>query len=171
MTASVIVESSAGDGARTLVPPDVATCDDCLAELHDPADRRFRYPFTNCTNCGPRFTIISDLPYDRPATTMASFAMCAACLAEYDDPADRRFHAQPIACPDCGPRAARSRWATRSSKATDEVLVAAAPLRSPPVASSRSRASAATTSPATPNRRGAAFAARAQGPLATSRSR
>ncbi|MEI7546507.1 MAG: carbamoyltransferase HypF [Actinomycetota bacterium] len=98
-----IVESTIAVGARTLVPPDVATCDECLAEVQDPTDRRFRYPFTNCTNCGPRFTIISDLPYDRPATTMAAFAMCDRCTGEYLDPADRRYHAQPNACPECGP--------------------------------------------------------------------
>ncbi len=99
-----IIASASGEGPRTLVPPDVATCDACLVDVHDAADRRYRYPFTNCTNCGPRFTIIRDLPYDRPATTMAGFDMCEACTAEYTDPDDRRFHAQPIACPTCGPQ-------------------------------------------------------------------
>lgn len=99
-----IVDSRAGDARRTLVPPDIAVCADCLRELRDPADRRHGHPFITCTNCGPRYTVITDLPYDRPSTTMAHFPMCASCAAEYVDPTDRRFHAQTIACPDCGPR-------------------------------------------------------------------
>lgn len=98
-----IVSSRSGDDRRTLVPPDIAICDDCLRELRDPGDRRYGHPFITCTNCGPRYTVITDLPYDRPATTMARFPMCARCAAEYRNPLDRRFHAQTIACPDCGP--------------------------------------------------------------------
>ncbi|OBF79170.1 carbamoyltransferase HypF [Mycobacterium sp. 852002-51163_SCH5372311] len=98
-----IVASRTAPGAGTPIPPDIAACDECVAELFDPTDRRYRHPFVTCTNCGPRFTIIRALPYDRPATTMSTFAMCQRCAAEYHDPADRRFHAQPIACPDCGP--------------------------------------------------------------------
>ena len=99
-----IVRSAGGRGNRALIPPDVATCADCLRELGDPDDRRFGYPFLNCTGCGPRYTIIEGLPYDRPATTMRGFALCPACREEYEDPADRRHHAQPTACPRCGPR-------------------------------------------------------------------
>ena len=101
-----IAASESGGPRRTLVAADTATCADCLRELSDPADRRFGYPFINCTNCGPRFTIVRDVPYDRPLTTMAAFAMCERCAAEYHDPADRRFHAQPTCCPACGPRLA-----------------------------------------------------------------
>lgn len=98
-----IVASQDQTAHTTLVSPDIATCDDCLRELFDPADRRYHYPFINCTNCGPRFTIIRSLPYDRAATSMDRFPMCPACAAEYSDPLDRRFHAQPDACFDCGP--------------------------------------------------------------------
>jgi hydrogenase maturation protein HypF len=99
-----IVASRAGAARHTLVSPDTATCAACLAEVADPADRRFRHPFASCTHCGPRFTIVTDVPYDRPATTMACFPLCPDCRREYTDPADRRFHAQPICCPACGPR-------------------------------------------------------------------
>ncbi|HEX4454919.1 MAG TPA: carbamoyltransferase HypF [Kofleriaceae bacterium] len=96
--------SSVRDRGAAAIPADLAPCADCLRELADPADRRYRYPFNNCTACGPRFTIVQSVPYDRPQTTMATFVMCAACRREYDDPTDRRFHAEPIACPVCGPR-------------------------------------------------------------------
>jgi hydrogenase maturation protein HypF len=99
-----IRDSDLSGARRALVSPDTATCADCLRELHDPTDRRYLHPFVNCTSCGPRFTIVESVPYDRSRTTMSSFPMCSSCAAEYADPADRRFHAEPVACPSCGPR-------------------------------------------------------------------
>jgi hydrogenase maturation protein HypF len=98
------VAASVGSGGPARIPADIATCDDCLRELFDPGDRRYRYPFLSCTQCGPRFTIVRGVPYDRPNTTMAHFPLCPDCRREYEDPRDRRFHAEPIACPACGPR-------------------------------------------------------------------
>ena len=120
-----IEDTSRSDGGRTLVSPDVAMCADCEAEQHDPADRRYRHAFVNCTNCGPRFTIIAAVPYDRATTTMAAFPMCADCAAEYADPADRRFHAQPVCCPHCGPTLSYL-------DAQGRRLWAALPVRAPP---------------------------------------
>lgn len=118
-----IIPSKASSDRHTLISPDIATCPDCLSELLDPTDRRFEYPFINCTNCGPRYTIISDIPYDRPFTTMAAFKMCETCLSEYENPDDRRFHAQPNACPVCGPQVSyiNSRGEEISELAFDQV--------------------------------------------------
>ena len=164
-----ILESVADPAAYQLVPPDIATCADCRGELLDPADRRHGYPFTNCTNCGPRFTIIEDLPYDRERTTMRHFPLCPACRREYEDPADRRFHAEPNACPVCGPRVRllrrgarrRGRPAAGSGRRRSSTAggghgrrPGALPSEPPPsccapARSSRSRDSAASISPAT----------------------
>ena len=99
-----IIKSTSGEGHQVLISPDTATCADCLADISDPDNRRHLYPFTNCTNCGPRYTITRSIPYDRPMTSMSCFPMCEACAVEYEDPLDRRFHAQPNACPECGPQ-------------------------------------------------------------------
>ncbi|GBC64163.1 carbamoyltransferase HypF [Desulfonema ishimotonii] len=111
-----IIQSGTSQARSTLISPDVCTCADCLFEMNDPKDRRFEYPFINCTNCGPRFTIIRDIPYDRPKTSMHVFDMCDQCQKEYEDPMDRRFHAQPNACPVCGPRVfLTDRWGGKST--------------------------------------------------------
>src|SRR5262249_26132360 len=123
-----IVASKRGEAVRTLISPDVATCPDCLLELFDRKDRRYGYPFINCTNCGPRFTIVRDIPYDRPYTSMAPFRMCRACQAEYDDPLNRRFHAQPNACWECGPQVELWDRQGRNTLSRDPIAEAAAGL-------------------------------------------
>jgi hydrogenase maturation protein HypF len=123
-----IVQSEETAARRISIPPDMATCPACAAEIFDPLDRRYRYPFTNCTNCGPRFTITRDVPYDRPATTMAAFRMCPDCQREYDSVTDRRFHAQPNACPTCGPKLTLLAQDGRLIAHVDPISVAAAAL-------------------------------------------
>lgn len=117
-TSFTIIPSDGGPVTSAMIPADAATCEDCLRELRDPLDRRYRYPFINCTNCGPRYTITQSIPYDRPFTSMRAFPLCARCAAEYHDPMDRRFHAQPNACPDCGPRL---RWHRNARLHGDDV--------------------------------------------------
>jgi hydrogenase maturation protein HypF len=118
----IIVPSRQGAGSFTLISADVATCPDCLREIGDPADRRYRYPFTNCTNCGPRYSITLEVPYDRANTTMARFAMCPQCAAEYSGAEDRRFHAEPNACPGCGPRLSMELAAVIAALQSDQIV-------------------------------------------------
>ena len=135
-----ILPSRAGKERTVLISPDVAICDDCLAEFFNPSDRRFRYPFINCTNCGPRYTIVRDIPYDRANTSMAVFPMCADCQCEYDDPRNRRFHAQPNACWRCGPHV--ELWDTRENGSTRLIPFSTRSNCSPPVRLLRLKVSA-----------------------------
>src|SRR5207237_625528 len=119
----VIRESVEEAGEFALVSPDIATCDACRGDFLDPQNRRYGYPFTNCTDCGPRYSIVEEIPYDRPNTTMRAFPLCADCAAEYDDPADRRFHAQPNACPRCGPSLSMAIGEAQRRLAEGEIVV------------------------------------------------
>ena len=129
LTDFTILESKAEAGGFIPISPDISICDDCLSELFNPSDRRFRYPFINCTNCGPRFTIIKDIPYDRPLTTMADFQLCEECAHEYTDPLDRRFHAQPVACAKCGPQVWFQTGSGRQAEGEDAIQMARAYLK------------------------------------------
>jgi hydrogenase maturation protein HypF len=124
-----ILQSVSSEGDFMPISPDIKTCDDCLHEMMEPANRRFHYPFINCTNCGPRFTIIEDIPYDRPYTTMSEFEMCEECRKEYEDPQNRRFHAQPIACPNCGPQVTLIVQNSQVSKGEEAIQMARARLK------------------------------------------
>lgn len=122
---AIVASRQTNAAAVALIPPDTASCPQCLAEVDDPADRRYRYPFTTCTYCGPRYTIVTGLPYDRPNTTMAGFPLCPQCRREYEDPGDRRYHAQPLACPDCGPQLRFSDATGAGHRIGDTALAAA----------------------------------------------
>ncbi len=125
-----IIESRSDPSHFIPISPDISICPDCLQELFDPSNRRYRYPFINCTNCGPRFSIIKDIPYDRPFTTMSDFPMCPECRHEYENPMDRRFHAQPVACPVCGPSIAYSQKGWTETKNEDALIAARAAIQS-----------------------------------------
>src|SRR5258708_10571998 len=130
----IITQSKANSERSALISPDTSVCEECLRELFDPADRRYQYPFINCTNCGPRFTIVQDVPYDRAKTTMSAFPLCPTCQTEYNDPLNRRFHAQPNACPTCAPQLKLLLWNNKLSRSsTPDVCVHAHHHTQPPI--------------------------------------